>query len=42
MSGLFEGLSDADLENIRDCAHIAAEDKRLAKQSKAQEARALA
>ncbi|MDV2356963.1 phage terminase large subunit [Vibrio cholerae] len=42
MSGLFEGLSDADLENIRDSANIAAEDKRIAKQSQAQEARALA
>lgn len=42
MSGLFEGLSDADLENIRDSANIAAEDKRIAKQSKVQEARALA
>ncbi|ENI8048319.1 phage terminase large subunit [Vibrio cholerae] len=42
MSGLFEGLSDADLENIRDSANIATEDKRIAKQSKAQEARALA
>ena len=42
MSGLFDGLSDADLENIRDSANIAAEDKRIAKQSKAQEARALA
>ncbi|NAW59313.1 MULTISPECIES: phage terminase large subunit [unclassified Vibrio] len=42
MSGLFEGVSDADLENIRDSAHIAVEDKRLAKHSKAQEARALA
>ncbi|CAH8242424.1 conserved hypothetical protein [Vibrio aestuarianus] len=41
MSGLFEGLSDADLENIRDSANIAAEDKRIAKQSKAQERRAL-
>ncbi|MBY7810646.1 phage terminase large subunit [Vibrio fluvialis] len=42
MSGLFEGLSDADLENIRDSANIATEDKRIAKQSQAQEARALA
>ncbi|NAX23860.1 phage terminase large subunit [Vibrio sp. V39_P1S14PM300] len=42
MSGLFEGVSDADLENIRDSAHIAVEDKRIAKHSKAQEARALA
>ncbi|EEY99309.1 phage protein [Vibrio sp. RC586] len=42
MSGLFEGLSDADLENIRDSANIAAENKRIAKQSQAQEARALA
>ena len=42
MSSLFEGLSDANLENIRDSANIAAEDKRIAKQSKAQEARALA
>ncbi len=41
MSGLFDGLSDADLENIRDSANIAAEDKRIAKQSKAQERRAL-
>ncbi|APF79532.1 phage terminase large subunit [Vibrio cholerae] len=41
MSGLFEGLSDADLENIRDSANIAAEDKRIAKQNKAQERRAL-
>lgn len=29
MSRLFDGLSDADLENMRDSAHLASEDKRL-------------
>ncbi|MBD1572492.1 phage terminase large subunit [Vibrio sp. S17_S38] len=42
MSGLFTGLSDADLENIRDSAHLAKEDKRLNTQTEAQQARKLA
>lgn len=42
MSGLFGGLSDADLENIRDSAHIAAEDKCAPKKTQAQARRDLA
>lgn len=42
MSGLFTGLSDADLENIRDSAHLASEDKRLNAHNEAQQARKLA
>lgn len=39
MAGFFAGLSDADLENIRDSAHLASEDKRLNAENEAQLAR---